>query len=102
MDARMAIASKVSSVSCTTYDPPAAPPPGRLEPAPGGGCLAFCASWDRSTAPWRLKLDVLMPSILPRDPVLSKGTRGSLRETGLSAETSVAVRENLGGEVPSR
>ena len=61
----MATASKVSSVSSTTYDPPPGPPPGRPPaPAGAGGCLAFWASWERSTAPWRLKLDVLMPSIL--------------------------------------
>ena len=54
--AGMTSASKVCSFTSTTYEPPPGVPAGAAAPA----CLARAAAWDRSTAPWRLKLDELM------------------------------------------
>src|SRR5918995_3991747 len=65
----MPSASKVCSLTWTTYEPLPGVPPGAGAPA----CLARAATWDRSTAPWRLKLDELMAVILSKPPP-SSGT----------------------------
>ena len=73
----MVSASKVASVTSITYEPP---------PADGGRgapCWAFCFRPERSTAPGRLKLVVLMATILSKPAECRAGpTEGEKELTG--------------------
>ena len=97
---RMVSASKVCSVTSIDVRAAARPPPARRPRGAAAG--PSLASWDRSTAPGRLKLDVLMASILSK--AVSVRRRADAEPTctaGLAADAR-ACRQNDRHGSPSR